>query len=116
MQVLLSSGYSAPRLVADLSEGHEGMRFVVYDRWQVGVLRDDAIYDIGRLIPEPWRGTRVDTLGTALNRYHLLYATRAELLRALGRTAEAREADLRAIALTANPAERALLQERIGLH
>jgi predicted RNA polymerase sigma factor len=28
---------------------------------------------------------------------------------------EARDADLRAIALTANPAERALLEERIGL-
>lgn len=39
---------------------------------------------------------------------------RAELLRALGRTAEAREADLRAIALTANPAERTLLRERLG--
>jgi len=58
----------------------------------------------------------VDTLGVALDRYHLFHATRAELLRALGRTAEAREADLRAIALTANPAERALLRERIGLH
>lgn len=58
----------------------------------------------------------VDTLGTALDRYHLFHATRAELLRALGRDAEAREADLRAIALTANPAERVLLRERIGLH
>jgi len=57
-----------------------------------------------------------DTLGAALDRYHLFHATRAELLRALGRTEEAREADLRAIALTANPAELALLRERIGLH
>ncbi len=58
----------------------------------------------------------VDALGGVLDRYHLFHATRAELLRALGRNQEAREADLRAIALTANPAERALLQERIGLH
>ena len=58
----------------------------------------------------------VAALGGVLDRYHLFHATRAELLRALGRNAEAREADLRAIALTANPAERALLQERIGLH
>lgn len=58
----------------------------------------------------------VETLGAPLGRYHLFHATRAELLRALGRPAEAREADLRAIALTANPAERALLRERIGLH
>lgn len=57
----------------------------------------------------------VDTLGGALERYHLFHATRAELLRALGRNEEARDADLRAIALTANPAERALLEERIGL-
>jgi len=58
----------------------------------------------------------VDTLGAPLDRYYLFHATRAELLRALGRTAEARDADLRAVALTANPAERMLLQERIGLH
>lgn len=57
-----------------------------------------------------------ETLGAALDRYHLFHATRAELLRALGRTEEAREADLRAIALTENPAERVLLRERIGLH
>ena len=58
----------------------------------------------------------VDTLGAPLDRYYLFHATRAELLRALARTDEARDADLRAIALTANPAERSLLQERIGLH
>jgi RNA polymerase sigma factor (sigma-70 family) len=56
----------------------------------------------------------VDTLGGVLGRYHLFHATRAELLRALGRNEEARDADLRAIALTANPAERALLEERIA--
>jgi RNA polymerase sigma-70 factor (ECF subfamily) len=57
----------------------------------------------------------VDALGGVLERYHLFHATRAQLLRATGRNSEAREADLRAIALTANPAERTLLQERIGL-
>ncbi len=57
----------------------------------------------------------VDALGGVLERYHLFHATRAQLLRAIGRNSEAREADLRAIALTANPAERTLLQERIGL-
>jgi predicted RNA polymerase sigma factor len=55
----------------------------------------------------------LDELAAPLNRYHLFHATRAELLRALGRPPEARAADLRAIDLTANPAERALLQERI---
>ena len=54
-----------------------------------------------------------DTLASALDRYHLFHATRAELLRALGRAEEARESYLRAIALTANPAEQALLRERL---
>ena len=53
-------------------------------------------------------------LARDLDRYHLYHATRAELLRALGRTDEARQADRRALALTENPAERALLEERIG--
>jgi RNA polymerase sigma-70 factor (ECF subfamily) len=56
----------------------------------------------------------LDTLGEALNGYHLFHATRAELLRALGQPYQARRADERALELTANPAEQALLQQRIG--
>jgi RNA polymerase sigma factor (sigma-70 family) len=56
----------------------------------------------------------IDRLAGTLDRYHLFHATRAELLRALGRMPEAKQADLRAIALTANPAERALLSGRIA--
>ena len=56
----------------------------------------------------------VDALSDELDRYHLLHATRAALLRDLGRPDEAREADRRALGLTENPAERALLTERIG--
>ncbi len=44
-----------------------------------------------------------DALGSDLDRYHLYHATRAELLRQVGRGAEARQADQRAIGLTANP-------------
>ena len=55
----------------------------------------------------------VETLAPSLESYHLFHATRAELLRALGRDAEARQADSRALVLTANPAERALLRERL---
>jgi 2-keto-4-pentenoate hydratase/2-oxohepta-3-ene-1,7-dioic acid hydratase in catechol pathway len=33
------------------------VKFVVYNEWQVGVLRDEAVCDVSRLIPEPWRGT-----------------------------------------------------------
>jgi RNA polymerase sigma-70 factor (ECF subfamily) len=53
-------------------------------------------------------------LADDLDRYHLYHATRAELLRALGRSEEARAADRRALELTENPAERALLAARLG--
>ena len=52
--------------------------------------------------------------GAALQRYHLYHAARAELLRALGRNDEARDADTRALQLTVNPAERALLEDRLA--
>jgi RNA polymerase sigma-70 factor (ECF subfamily) len=49
-----------------------------------------------------------------LDRYQLYHATLAELLRALGRSDEARAADQRALELTENPAERALLSARLA--
>ncbi|MFC4059036.1 RNA polymerase sigma factor [Planomonospora corallina] len=55
----------------------------------------------------------LERLGGALERYPLFHATRAELLRALGRHAEARTSDARALELTANPAQQALLEERL---
>ncbi|MFE3450320.1 RNA polymerase sigma factor [Nonomuraea sp. NPDC059194] len=56
----------------------------------------------------------VDRLGDVLPRYHLFHATRAELLRELGRAREAKEADERALELTANPAQQALLEQRLA--
>ena len=53
-----------------------------------------------------------DDVAEALEGYHLLHATRAELLRRLGRDVEALEAYDRAIALATNNAERAHLQRR----
>jgi RNA polymerase sigma-70 factor, ECF subfamily len=50
--------------------------------------------------------------GGALDGYHLFHATRAELLRRIGRTAEAAAAYRRAAELTDNPAERAFLTRR----
>jgi RNA polymerase sigma factor (sigma-70 family) len=55
----------------------------------------------------------LDTLADALDGYHLYHATRAELLRALEHQEQARAADRRALELTANPAEQAVLQQRI---
>jgi RNA polymerase sigma factor (sigma-70 family) len=53
-------------------------------------------------------------LDQALARYPLFHATRAELLRELGRGSQARECDERALGLTANPAQQALLHERLS--
>ena len=55
-----------------------------------------------------------DALGAELADYRLFHAVRAELLTALGRTAEARAANERALALAANPAERELLARRLS--
>jgi RNA polymerase sigma-70 factor (ECF subfamily) len=54
----------------------------------------------------------VDRLG--LTGYHAWHATRADLLRRLGRAAEARAAYDAAIATTDNAAERAFLSRRRG--
>jgi predicted RNA polymerase sigma factor len=55
----------------------------------------------------------VDALGGRLDGYRLWHATRADLLRELGRDAEAAEATRRALALATNPAERELLTRRL---
>ena len=55
----------------------------------------------------------IERLGATLDHYHLFHAARAEMLRRLDRRDESRAANERALALTDNPAERRLLQERI---
>jgi len=56
----------------------------------------------------------VEALAADLGEYRLLHATRAELLTALGRIDEARDALGRALALATNPAERDLLSRRLS--
>lgn len=56
----------------------------------------------------------LDALARPLGGYHLWHATRAELLRQLGRPDEAARADAAALGRTANPAERALLGDRLA--
>ena len=56
----------------------------------------------------------LDDLGAALGDYHLYHASRAELLRALGQPEQARAADQRALELTNNPAEQAILHQRLA--
>jgi RNA polymerase sigma factor (sigma-70 family) len=55
----------------------------------------------------------LDDLARPLGEYHLYHASRAELLRELGHPGQARAADRRALELTTNPAEQALLQQRL---
>ena len=57
----------------------------------------------------------VEPLAAELDGYRLLHAVRAELLSDLGRREQARAANERALALTANPAERELLARRLSL-
>ena len=58
--------------------------------------------------------TELDGLADLLGEYHLYHASRAELLRELGQPDQARAADQRALELTANPAQRALLRQRLA--
>ena len=56
----------------------------------------------------------IEGLGEALQRYHIYHAAHAAILRDLGRRDEARRADEQALNLTGNPAERALLEQRLA--
>ncbi|MBV9168497.1 MAG: RNA polymerase sigma factor [Chloroflexi bacterium] len=58
--------------------------------------------------------SELEVLAPSLDRYRLYHSTRGELLRDLGRPAEARLADARAFELTSNVAERALLEQRLA--
>src|SRR4051794_27838405 len=58
----------------------------------------------------------LDEVAAALRGFHLYHAARAEVLRSLGRDDEAYEADRAALGLTANDAERRLLQTRLRKH
>jgi len=57
--------------------------------------------------------SELNDLAEVLGEYHLYHATRAELLRELGEPDQAKTADRRALELTANPAEQAVLHQRL---
>ena len=56
---------------------------------------------------------QLDPLAARLDWYHLFHAARAQMLRRLGRSADAAREDRTAVELTSNPAERSLLRRRI---
>src|SRR6266699_2026473 len=56
----------------------------------------------------------LDDLAGFLGEYYLYHASRAEVLRELGHPDQARAADRRALGLTSNPAEQAILRQRLS--
>ena len=77
------------------------------------VIRLHRAVAVGQMLGPQAALDETDDLAGDLDRYHIYHATRAEFLRQLGRGYEARQADERALGLTANPAERALLEQRL---
>jgi RNA polymerase sigma factor (sigma-70 family) len=116
------------QLQAAIAACHAEARTWAETDWQQIVALYDAllelmpspVIELNRAIARRYRdGARaaladVDRLTGVLDAYYLFHATRAELLRDLGREPEARAALWRALELTANPAERALLQQRLS--
>jgi predicted RNA polymerase sigma factor len=77
------------------------------------VIRLHRAIALGQVVGAQAALDEVDPLAEQLGRYHLYHATRAELLRQLDRPTQARVADEQALRLTGNPAERALLVQRL---
>lgn len=86
--------------------------------WELSRLTGSPVVELGRAIavaesegPRPALAI-VDRLD--LDGYHYVHATRGELLRRIGRTAEARDAYRRALELAGDDAERQLLERRLA--
>ncbi|HET9849678.1 MAG TPA: DUF6596 domain-containing protein [Candidatus Dormibacteraeota bacterium] len=92
--------------------------FLLYNRlltfWPTAVVRLNRAVAMQYVSGPAPALAEVDAIAESLRNYRLLHATRAQLLRALGRTNEARDADQRALLLTSNPAERSLIQSRLS--
>ena len=90
---------------------------LLYERlttfWPTAVVRLNRAIALQYLAGPAAALADVDALAESLHAYRLFHATRAQLLRALGRNDEARVADERALALASNPAERALIEDRL---
>ena len=84
---------------------------------ELGRLTESPVVELNRAIvvaevDGPEAGLRIVD-GLALEDFRYLHTTRADLLRRLGRTAEARDAYLRALELTEDGAERRFVQGRL---
>jgi RNA polymerase sigma-70 factor (ECF subfamily) len=90
----------------------------LYD--QLLTLSDSPVAALNRVIALQYRDgpevalAAIDPIAERLSSYHLFHAARAQMLRALGRDAEAADEDRLALRLTSNPAELHLLQRRVA--
>ena len=115
----LQAAIAAAHAIAPSFEATDWARIVeLYDRllvlWPSPVVRLNRAVAVSHVAGPEAALREVDAIGDALERYHLFHAVRAEFLRGVGREAEARAADERALGLTENPAERELLSRRIA--
>jgi RNA polymerase sigma-70 factor (ECF subfamily) len=91
---------------------------LLYDRLQA--LTPSPVIQLNRAVATRYvRGPQaalaeVEPLAAELDDYRLFHAVRAELLSAVGRQADARAANERALELAANPAERELIARRLS--
>ena len=126
-----AAGLNAPgqyQLQAAIAAVHSEARSWEETDWRQIVLLYDAllrmtdspIVRLNRAIamsqlagPEAALG-EVNDLAMSLGDYHLLHSTRAELLDRMGEHTLARQARQRALELCQNPAERALLEKKLG--
>jgi RNA polymerase sigma-70 factor, ECF subfamily len=84
----------------------------------LATLTGSAVAELNRAVAVAQAGSAETALeivdGLDLPGYSYLHSTRAELLRRLGRTGDARSAYLRALELARTPSERRFLERRIG--
>ncbi|HKW78919.1 MAG TPA: sigma-70 family RNA polymerase sigma factor [Candidatus Limnocylindria bacterium] len=115
----LQAAIAAAHAAAPTYEATDWARILgLYDRllaaWPSPVVRLNRSIAVARVAGPDAALRELEAIGDELERYHLFHAVRAEFLRGLGRTVEARQADQRALALAENPAERELLARRVG--
>lgn len=84
---------------------------LAYDRSPI--VRLNRAVALGEVAGEGAALDELEALAPALEGHHLWHAVRARMLRGLGREDEALAADLRALELTANNAERRLIEARL---
>jgi len=117
----VQAAIAALHATAASAEGTDWFRILaLYDA--LGRMTPSPVVELNRAVAiamahGPEQGlARVEELAAAgeLDGYYLLHATRADLLRRLGRGAEAGAAYSRALALATNPVERAFLSRRLA--